>query len=118
MQSVSDVQLNDADVQRAEELFQQQVRARHGSADRMFAVLMIAQWIFGVILALLVSPYAWAGKVREFHPHLYAAVFMGAGGRRRPPASHVNDEFILRIGKNRIPDAAALPDYSVGGFEK
>jgi len=79
MQSVSDVQLNDADVQRAEELFQQQVRARHGSADRMFAVLMIAQWIFGVILALLVSPYAWAGKVREFHPHLYAAVFMGAG---------------------------------------
>src|SRR5262245_60208050 len=67
------------DSQRAETLYQEQVTARHVRADRMFAVLMIAQWLFAIVLAVLVSPYAWAGKVREFHPHLYAAIFLGGG---------------------------------------
>jgi hypothetical protein len=65
--------------QRAESLFQEQRRARHVKADRMFAILMGAQWAFAILLALTVSPYAWDGKVRAFHPHLYAAVLMGGG---------------------------------------
>ena len=68
-----------ADVDRAETLYREQVDARRVSADRMFAVLMIAQWVFAIVLAILVSPYAWAGKTREFHLHLFAAIFMGAG---------------------------------------
>jgi uncharacterized protein (DUF486 family) len=68
-----------ADPQRAESLYQDQVHARRVRADRMFVVLIIAQWLFAILLAVVVSPYAWSGKVREFHPHLYAAVFMGAG---------------------------------------
>jgi hypothetical protein len=79
MENVSEASTSEADVQRAEFLYQEQVNARRIRADRMFAVLMIAQWLFAIALALLVSPYAWTGKVREFHPHLYAAVFMGAG---------------------------------------
>src|SRR5882672_2544785 len=79
MEYVSEASTGGADVQRAEFLYQEQVNARHIRADRMFAVLMIAQWMFAIVLALLVSPYAWSGKVREFHPHLYAAIFMGAG---------------------------------------
>src|SRR5262245_18578324 len=65
--------------QRAETLYRDLVNARHVRADRMFAVLMIAQWMFAILLAVLVSPYAWAGKVREFHPHRYAAIFVGGG---------------------------------------
>jgi hypothetical protein len=65
--------------ERADVLYREQVQARRVRADRMFAVLMVVQWAFAVVLALLVSPYAWAGKTREFHPHLLAAVFMGAG---------------------------------------
>jgi len=65
--------------ERAQVLFREQVKARYVKADRMFAVLMIAQWIFAIVLAVFVSPYAWSGKVREFHPHLYAAVFLGGG---------------------------------------
>jgi hypothetical protein len=64
---------------RAESLFREFLAARHRRADRMFAVLMAVQWIFAIGLALWVSPYAWVGKVREFHPHLIAAVFMGGG---------------------------------------
>src|SRR5262245_16982017 len=79
MEPVSGISMNDADAKRAEELFQQHLLARHVNGDRMFAMLMVLRWAFAVTLAVLVSPYAWAGKVREFHPHLYAAIFMGAG---------------------------------------
>jgi hypothetical protein len=64
---------------RADQLFQEQRTARHVKADRMFAVLMVAQWAFALLLAVVASPYAWQGKVREFHPHLYAALLMGGG---------------------------------------
>src|SRR5687767_11782498 len=64
---------------RAESIFQALRTARHVKADRMFCFLMLAQWAFAIFLALVVSPYAWNGKVREFHPHIYAAIFMGGG---------------------------------------
>lgn len=79
MQQVSGAATGGANMQRAEFLYQEQVKTRRVSADRMFAVLMIVQWLFAIALAMFVSPYAWAGKVREFHPHVYAAVFMGGG---------------------------------------
>jgi len=79
MEPVAVDSLGAVDSQRAESLYQEQVHARRIKADRMFVVLMIAQWLFAIILAVLVSPYAWTGKVREFHPHLYAAIFMGGG---------------------------------------
>jgi hypothetical protein len=79
MEAVSGATVGTADSQRAESLYQEQVMTRRIRADRMFAVLMIAQWLFAIVLAVLVSPYAWAGKVREFHPHLYAAIFLGGG---------------------------------------
>src|SRR5207248_7127785 len=34
--------------------------------------------VFGIVLALTFSPYAWAGKVRSVHAHVYAAVILGA----------------------------------------
>jgi hypothetical protein len=64
---------------RAEHLYREQLNARYVRADRLFVVLMLAQWLFAIVLAVLVSPFAWEGKVREFHPHLYAAVLMGGG---------------------------------------
>ena len=79
MEHMSGESIVSADTQRADFLYQEQVNERRVRADRMFALLMIAQWLFAIVLAALVSPYAWAGKVREFHPHLYAAVFMGGG---------------------------------------
>jgi hypothetical protein len=46
-------------------------------ADRTFLWLMIAQWVFGVLLALVVSPVAWEGKVSSVSNHVYAAVILG-----------------------------------------
>jgi two-component system, NtrC family, sensor histidine kinase HydH len=79
MQQVSRARIGQPDRDRVEVLYEEQLRSRHVKGDQMFAALMVAQWVFAIVLALWVSPYAWAGTVREFHPHLYAAVFMGAG---------------------------------------
>ncbi|MEX0717464.1 MAG: response regulator [Planctomycetaceae bacterium] len=62
---------------RAAELFDAQRQAVYRRTDRMFAVLMIVQWMVGIGLAWWVSPHAWAGGDRWLHAHVWAAVFLG-----------------------------------------
>jgi hypothetical protein len=64
--------------ERINALFHERWQTRLVKVDRMFAVLMIAQWIFAVLVALILSPYAWSAKTRVIHTHVYVAVFMGA----------------------------------------
>src|SRR2546421_3767416 len=45
--------------------------------DRMFAYLMLLQWIGAIAAALFVSPRTWVGETSYIHPHLYMAVVMG-----------------------------------------
>src|SRR5438093_13620347 len=46
--------------------------------DRLFVMVMLGQWLLAIAIAALFSPYAWVGKVRSFHLHLHAALFLGA----------------------------------------
>jgi signal transduction histidine kinase len=45
--------------------------------DRLFALLLVLQWLAGVAMAAWLSPWAWRGLDREIHPHVWAAVFLG-----------------------------------------
>ena len=45
--------------------------------DRMFAVLMVIQWVAGVVAALVISPRTWIGMTSEVHTHVWAAIFLG-----------------------------------------
>jgi len=45
--------------------------------DRLFAMLLVLQWIAAVAMALWLSPWAWQGLDRYVHPHVWAAVFIG-----------------------------------------
>jgi hypothetical protein len=65
-------------VRRAEERFQAHWMEVMTSADRFFARLMVGQWLFAVVVALVLSPYAWEGKVKTVHVHVWFAVFLGA----------------------------------------
>ena len=47
-------------------------------ADRVFALLMVAQWLVAILLGLTVAPGAWAGRVSAGDVHVYAAAFLGA----------------------------------------
>ncbi len=61
----------------ADELYRALSHANHVRTDRLFAVLMVAQFAAGVALAVVVSPRAWRGTASAVHPHVWAAVWVG-----------------------------------------
>ena len=63
---------------RMAELFKEQQQSIIKHTDRIFARLMIWQWIGGVVLALWISPRTWSGTESRIHFHLWAAIFFGA----------------------------------------
>src|SRR5260370_9562151 len=63
----------------AKDLFTDQQQAIFKHTDRMFAVLMVVQWIAGIAAALWISPRTWTGQYSQTHIHVWAAVFLGGG---------------------------------------
>ena len=59
------------------EIFSEQQQLIFKQTDRLFAVLMAVQWVFGVVIACWLSPTTWSGPVSALHPHILAAVFLG-----------------------------------------
>ncbi|MEM9411026.1 MAG: PAS domain S-box protein, partial [Planctomycetota bacterium] len=45
--------------------------------DRLFVVLMVIQWVAGILTALLVSPSTWIGDQALIHMHVWAAIGFG-----------------------------------------
>jgi two-component system sensor histidine kinase/response regulator len=45
--------------------------------DRLFAGLMVIQWVLGVGMALWLSPWSWKGETASLHPHVWASIFLG-----------------------------------------
>jgi signal transduction histidine kinase/DNA-binding response OmpR family regulator len=68
-----------ATASRATELYNTHRQAIYRRTDRVFALLMVAQWLFGIIAALIISPRTWVGASSHLHPHVWAAVFLGGG---------------------------------------
>ncbi len=65
------------ELQRAGELLRRQQQTIYARTDRLFAILMIIQWVAGIGAALWISPRTWAGVMSETHVHLWAAIFLG-----------------------------------------
>jgi signal transduction histidine kinase len=62
---------------RTTELFEEHRRRIWRRTDRMFAGLMIVQWIAAIATALWISPRTWAGSASWTHPHVWAAAGLG-----------------------------------------
>ena len=62
---------------RVETLFERNMLVIFKRTDRMFAYLMAGQWLFGILIALLYSPYTWSGKTYATHAHVYFAIIFG-----------------------------------------
>ncbi|MFL5247367.1 MAG: hypothetical protein ACJ79V_06035 [Myxococcales bacterium] len=54
--------------------------------DRTFAALMLAQWMVAIIVAMVISPYAWEGKATTDYMHVWAAFVVG-GILTAPPVA-------------------------------
>jgi hypothetical protein len=61
----------------ADERFDAHRDANYRYTDRMLAYLLIAEWVFGVVLSLVFSPDAWEGKTRVLNIHVPLAVLLG-----------------------------------------
>ena len=71
--------MNDAAVEaRALELAEEQERRVATWADHLFSMLLVAQWLGAVALAIWVSPWTWQGDVRQLHFHVWTAIGLGA----------------------------------------
>lgn len=64
-------------VGRAEELFQQHRQQIFVDTDKLFARLMLFQWVACIVIALLVSPRTWQGDASSIHTHVWAAIVVG-----------------------------------------
>src|SRR5712691_1593304 len=62
---------------RANELFENQRQKIYRNTDQLFAKLMLFQWFAAILMALVISPYTWAGQSRAIHIHVWAAIFLG-----------------------------------------
>ena len=65
-------------VSRTADIYDSMLDRHYRRIDKMFVVVLIAQWLFGVVLASLVSPYTYAGSTRSTHFHVELAFFFGA----------------------------------------
>ena len=77
MQQPLDQFASDTITARAAVLFQKHQQMLAHRTDRLFAALMVFQWLVAVGLALWLSPKTWAGHVSHTHPHVWAALLLG-----------------------------------------
>src|SRR5690606_1164782 len=62
---------------RVQELLAEHLRRIHVETDRLFAGLIIFQWVAALALAQWLSPRAWDGVQSSIHLHVYLALFLG-----------------------------------------
>lgn len=62
----------------AAELFDQQFQAVVTRGNRVFAGLMLLQYIGCVVAAVFWTPLSWEGRESSIHLHVWASVFLGA----------------------------------------
>ncbi|WP_339728602.1 ATP-binding protein [uncultured Gimesia sp.] len=63
--------------QRAKELFHENRTDLFKRTDRLFACLMVIQWLACIFTAIWFSPRTWIGTYSETHLHIWAAVLLG-----------------------------------------
>ena len=68
---------SESDTQRGEELFCRHQDDIYRRTDRLFAYLMVVQWLAGIAAAIWISPRTWAGVQSQIHWHVWAAIFGG-----------------------------------------
>lgn len=62
---------------RAAEILHVRQQIVYRATDRMFAWLLLAQYLLGIVLAITVSPRTWAGDISRTHIHVWAAFILG-----------------------------------------
>lgn len=62
---------------RAAQLLADHQNEIHCRVDRVLGALLVVEWLLGILMALYLSPRAWAGTATRPHLHLLASIFLG-----------------------------------------
>jgi two-component system sensor histidine kinase/response regulator len=62
---------------RAQELVEAHQQQVYSQTSRLFAILMVVQWLAGIAAAAWISPRTWIGMSSRVHLHVWLAVFLG-----------------------------------------
>jgi len=62
---------------RVQELMRRHLEEIHAQTSHMFAILMVVQWVAGIVAALWISPRTWMGTSSQIHIHVWLAVLFG-----------------------------------------
>lgn len=63
--------------ERTARLYRISQRRNHILTDRLFAKLMVMQWLGGIVIAMWISPMAWGGSKIQPLWHVWAAICLG-----------------------------------------
>jgi two-component system sensor histidine kinase/response regulator len=69
--------LDELIARRGEVLFREHRQGIYRRTDRLFAGLMLLQWVAAILAAYWLSPLTWAGRSSQTHLHVLAAWFLG-----------------------------------------
>ena len=61
----------------AARLFKEQRHKQCVETDQTLAILMVVQWILGIIAALVIAPRTWIGDTSSVNIHVWAAILLG-----------------------------------------
>jgi two-component system sensor histidine kinase/response regulator len=107
-----------ADPAAVDALFHAHQQDIYKHTDRIFARLMVVQWLAGIAFSLWITPLAWAGESSTTHIHVWAAVFLGGAislfpallGILRP--GYLSTRYIIACGQMLM---SALLIHLTGG---
>lgn len=64
--------------ERYQELLDNYRQRVYRRVDRLFAGLLVLEWLTGIVFALVISPLTWSGSEYSTHIHVWAALLLGA----------------------------------------
>jgi signal transduction histidine kinase/DNA-binding response OmpR family regulator/HPt (histidine-containing phosphotransfer) domain-containing protein len=89
----------------AAQMYETHRQSIYRRTDRIFAILMAIQWVFGIMAALVISPRTWQGTSSQIHPHVWTAIFVGGAISGLPVAlalvrpGHVLTRYVISIAQ-------------------
>jgi len=72
-----DPEYGDAVASRTKAIFARQTAKVHQQTDSLFVVLLLIEWIAGIVAALVLSPKAWGTTYQGLNTHLTTALIFG-----------------------------------------
>lgn len=78
LKSLKDEHPAPAVFERGRSLFEEQKKSISSSTDKIFAGLLILEWLAAIVWSLIMTPLSWEGEKSTVHIHVWQAALLGA----------------------------------------